>query len=129
MLYARTVKIFSYTAATTCYNVLLLLKTNRTICNVFKPRLIANCTFFFMAFLDSFFPNTGSDMDDAFCPSTNFISVRIEFKYSFTFRSKKIVQFKLYQITPDKDVTIICDSLKQRLSSHYLLVRKDSPVT
>ena len=49
-----------------CCNVLLLLKTNRTICNVFNSRLIANCTFFFMAFPDSFFPNTGSDMDDAF---------------------------------------------------------------
>ena len=80
-----------------------------------------------MAFLDSFFPNTGSDMDDAFCPSTNFISVGTEFKYSFTVRSKKIVQFNMYKITSDKDVTIICDSLKQGLSSHYLLVQKDSP--
>ena len=95
----------------------------------FKPRLIANCTFFFMAFLDSFFPNTGSDMDDAICPSINFISVGIEFKYSFTFRSKKIVQFKLYKINSVKDITIICDSLKQGLCSHYLLVQKNSPVT
>ena len=65
-----------------------------------------------MAFLDSFFPNTRSDMNDAFCPSTNFISALIEFKYSFTFRSKKIVQFKLYKITSDTNVTVICDSLK-----------------
>ena len=127
--YARTVKILSYTAATTCYNVLLFLITNRTICNVFKPRLIANCAFFFMVFRDSFFPNTGSDMDDVFCPSTNFISVGIKFKYSFMLRSKKIVQFKLHKITSDKDVKIICDSLKQGLFSHYLLVQEDSPVT
>ena len=52
-----------------------------------------------MVFLDSFFQITGSDMDDAFCPSTSFISVGIEFKYSFTFKSKKIFQFKLYKIT------------------------------
>ena len=52
-----------------------------------------------MAFLESFFPNTGSNMDDAFCPPTNFISAGIEFKYCFTFRSKNIVQFKLYKIT------------------------------
>ena len=71
-----------------------------------------------MAFLASFFPNTGSDMDDTFffCPSTNFITVEIELKYSFTFRSKKIVQFKLYKITLDTDVTVICDPLKQGLS-------------
>ena len=79
---------------------------------MFKPRLIANCTFFFMAFLDSFFWTTGSDMDDAFCPSTNFITVGIEFKYPFTFRSKKIVRVKLYKITSDTDVTVICDYLK-----------------
>ena len=85
----------------------MLLKTNWTICNVSKPILTANCTFFFMAFLDSFFPSTGSDMDDAFCPSTNFITVGIEFKYSFTLRSKKIqtsiqtfkLKFKLHRTT------------------------------
>ena len=53
-----------------------------------------------------------SDMDAAFCPFINFITVRIEFKYSFTFRSKKIVHFKLYKITSNTDVTVICDSLK-----------------
>ena len=51
-------------------------------------------------------------MDDAFYPSTDFITVGIEFKYYFTFRSKKIVQFKLYKITSDTDVTVICVSLK-----------------
>ena len=106
------IKMFLDTAATICYNVQLLLKTNRTICNVFKPRLTANCTFFFMAFLDSFFQSTGSDMDDAFCLPNNFITVGIEFKYSFTFRSEKVVQFKLYKITPNTDITVICDSLK-----------------
>ena len=55
--------------------ILLLLITNWTICNVFKPRLIANCALFFMVFLDSFFLNTDSDMDDVFCLSTNFIGV------------------------------------------------------
>ena len=82
-----------------------------------------------MAFRDSFSLNTGSGMDDVFCPSTNFISVGIKFKYSFMLRSKKIVQFKLHKITSDKDVKIICDSLKQGLFSHYLLVQEDSPVT
>ena len=109
---ARTIKIFLYTAATICYNVLLLLKTNRTICKVFKPALTAKCTFFFIAFLDSFFLSTGSDMDDPFCPPTNFITAGIEFRYSFIFRSEKIVQFKLYKISSDTDVTVICDSLK-----------------
>ena len=64
-------------------------QNNGTICNVFKLRLIAHCAFFFTALLDSFFPNTARDMDDAFCPSPNFICVRIEFKYSFTFRHVK----------------------------------------
>ena len=100
----------------------------QTICSVFKLRLIANYTFFFMALFDSFFPKTSSDMDDALCPSTNFISVGIEFKCFFTFKYK-IVQFKLFKITSDKDVTIICDFLKQGLSSHHLLAQKDSPVT
>ena len=30
-----------------------------------------------MVFLNSFFPNTGSDMDDAFCLSTSFITERL----------------------------------------------------
>ena len=47
-----------------------------------------------MAFLVKFFPSTGSDMDVPFCLSTNFITVGIEFKYSFTFRPKRIDQFK-----------------------------------
>ena len=82
-----------------------------------------------MTYIDSFSSSTGSDMDDAFCPSASFITLEIEFKYPFTFRSKNIVQFKLYKITSDTDVTVICDSLKSGLSSHYLLVQKDSPVT
>ena len=116
VLHAKDIKIFSYTAATICYNqspcynVLLLLKANRTICNVFNSRLIANCTFFFRAFLESFFRNTCRDMDDAFCPSTSFVG--IEFKYSFTFRSKKIFHFKLYKIISDFDATVNCNSLK-----------------
>ena len=78
--------------------------------DVFDSRLVANCTFFFMAFLDSFFPITGSDMDDAFCPSTSFIIVAVVFKYSFTFWSKKMVQFKLHKIISDTNVTVNCDS-------------------
>ena len=65
-----------------------------------------------MAFLDSFFPNTDSDMGNAFCPSTSFIIAGIEFRYSFTFRSKKVVQFKLYKIISDTNVTVNCDFLK-----------------
>ena len=60
VLHAKDIKIFSYTAATICYNqgpcynVLLLLKANRTICNVFNSRLIANCTFSSGRFLIAF---------------------------------------------------------------------------
>ena len=106
------IKITSYAAASKSYNILLVLKTNWTICNVFKPRLTANCTFFFMALLVSLFSSTGSNIDVTFCRSTNLVTVGIGFKYSFTFRPKKIVQFKQYKITTDTNVTAICDSLK-----------------
>ena len=39
-------------------------------------------------------------------PSISFIIVLIDSKYSFTFRSKNIVQFKLRKIISDTDVTI-----------------------
>ena len=65
-----------------------------------------------MVFLISFFPSTGSDMDVTFRPSTKFITVGIEFKYSFTLKPKKIVKFQQYKITSDTDVTEIWDSLK-----------------
>ena len=68
-------------------------------------------------------------MDDQFCPSTSFIKVGIEFKYSFMFRSKKIAHLKLYKIISDTDVTVNCDSLKLELFSHYLLVQNHSLVT
>ena len=46
----------------------------------------------------NFFPSTGSDMHDTFYPSCNFITLGLEFKYSFSFSPKKIVQFKFYKI-------------------------------
>ena len=65
-----------------------------------------------MAFLESFLLSAGSDVSDGFCRSTSFVTVGIDFKYSFLFRSKKIVLFKLYNSISDTDVTVICDSLK-----------------
>ena len=47
-------------------------------------------------------------MYDVFCLSVNFIIVGIRFKYC----PKKVVQLKLYKITSDTDVTVICDCLK-----------------
>ena len=65
-----------------------------------------------MTFFDNFFPRTSSDINDVFCPSTNLIIVGIDLKHYFTFRSKKIIEFKLNKVTSDTDVPVICDSLK-----------------
>ena len=57
-----------------------------------------------------FFPRTGSNLDNVFCPFTKLTIIGIEFRYYFTFRFKKIVQVKLYKVLSDTDVTVICDS-------------------
>ena len=97
-------------------NVLLLLKTNRTICNVFIKKChkikvqLADILGLKPLKIVHFFPRTGSDLDDVFCSFTNLTITGIEFKYYFTFRFKKIVQVKLYKVLSDTNVTVICDS-------------------
>ena len=122
-----------YTAATICNKILLILKTNWAICNVFEPIWIATCTFFFMAFLVIFFSSTSSNMDVSFilfrlyqlCHCT----VGMELKYSFSFRPKAIVQFKLFKIVSDTSVTVNCDYKRGLSLFAGAKQQKDSPVT
>ena len=101
-----------YTAATIYNNILLVLKIYWTICNVFEPTLIATYTFFHGVSSYLFPEYRQRHGCSTFCRSlpTLSLSLGMEFKYSFLFRPKAIVQFKLFKTVSDTNVTVNCES-------------------